>query len=77
MATNYIVVEIQSDEPLAQMTNDVNQATKAHETISALVNVLEARNAGTKSGTVKVVTKDSTTTIDTSGTGSASNTFTF
>lgn len=75
--SNYIVIEISTDIPLTQLTDSANQATKKLESINALVDILSARSSGSKSGTVKVVTKNTTTTIATAGTGSASNTFTF
>lgn len=73
---NYIVIEIQSNGSLTDLANSVNQATKPHESVNAIVNALTKRN-GVGSGTIKVVTKDATTTINTSGSGSVSNVFTF
>lgn len=73
---NYIVIQVPSDKSLADLANHQNQATKPHETLNSLINLLAGLN-GTKSGTIQVLTSDTQTSLSTSGTGSALNTFTF
>lgn len=75
--SNYLVLEINIDRSIGDMNGNQNQATKQDESINACINLLAQLVGGNISGSVKVVSKDAATTINTSGTGSASNTFSF
>lgn len=73
----YLVLEFNIQQSIADMNGTENQATKPDESVNACTNLLFALIGGNASGTLKIVSKDVATTIATSGTDSASNTFSF
>lgn len=75
----YIVIEVNaSTATIGDLNERCEMATKGYESVQGVINLLEAINGGERRpASVKIVTKDVSTTISTSGTGSASNTFTF
>lgn len=74
---NYLVVEIAIEDAISDMNSKANMSTKQFESVQGVINYLSACKAGCKPASVKIVSKDAATTINTSGTGSASNTFSF
>jgi septal ring factor EnvC (AmiA/AmiB activator) len=74
---NYVVVVIQTDAPLADLNNTVNQSTKKLESMNAVINSIEKRVAGAKSSIISVSTSTAAPTINLSGTGAQTNNFQF
>lgn len=75
---SYIMVriEIPSSDTVAATTQKLStDATKPHEGVRSIINILEAMEAGAIDGNVVVATRDSTESISASGSGSASATF--
>jgi hypothetical protein len=71
----YLVIEINSDLSIGDLNSKCQSATKAREAVEGCRNLLDAVLAGAVDATVKVVSKDAATTINTSGTGSESETY--
>lgn len=74
---SYLVIEISVDLAISDLNASSNMADKGTESVQGVINLLQALESGNKSGSVKIVSKDAATTINTSGTGSASRTFSF
>lgn len=74
---NYLVIEIAVDDAIVDINAQRNIATKQYESVNGCIDLLTKIIGGNKPASVKIVGKDATTTIATSGTGSASNTFSF
>ena len=74
----YLVIEINtSDFSIADFNSKCQNPTNPHDAVVGCRNLLEGILAGATSGTVKVVSKDSSTSISTSGSGSESETYSF
>lgn len=76
----YLVIEINTGSgglTISDMNASCNMSGKRFESVNGVVDLLGKILGNGSSATVKIVSKDAATTISTSGTGSASNTFTF
>lgn len=74
---NFIIVQIPSNGSLLDLANSVNNATKAHENLNRLIDILSGYNGGTKSGTIEIVTTSTQNTFTTTGSNSADNSYKF
>lgn len=72
----YLTVEINCSKTINALNNACADAKTRQNAINGIVDVLMAMAAGTDQGSVKVVVKDAASTINTSGSGSTSNTYT-
>ena len=71
----YLTVELNIEaEQIGDLISDCNLGDK-HDAINGIVNQLMKVGGGGASGSLKVVIKDSASTIDPSGTGSISKTY--
>lgn len=72
----YVVIEIDApNQSIANLNEKAQEAGKPHQAVNKLVNLLAAIAGGNIDASVKVVVKDASTTINTSGTGSTSETY--
>lgn len=72
----YLTVEILSSKSIGTLNEQCNAPGNKHDVINGIINALAAMASGADAGTVKVVVKDAASTINTSGTGSTSVTYT-
>lgn len=72
----YVVIEIDAPQHTIANLNEKSQNSgNPHQAVNKLVDLLAAITAGAVDASVKVVVKDAATTINTSGTGSTSETY--
>lgn len=72
----FCVIEIDAPQLTINTLNDKAQNPgNDHQAVNKLVDLLAAITAGAIDASVKVVVKDAATTINTSGTGSTSQTY--
>ena len=75
--SKYLVIEVTSpDLSIADLNDKCHSAGNSKNALNKLIDYLGGISGGSYSGTVKVVTKDASTTISTSGAGSTSETYT-
>ena len=72
----YLVIEINTSNSIEEFNDQQNMATKKTESLNGLINLIASLNSGTAAGTVQIISRDSSASVGTSGSGSASNTFT-
>ena len=72
----YLTIEILSSKSIGSLNDQANAPGNKQDVINGIINVLAGMAAGTDNGTVKVVVKDAASTINTSGSGSTSVTYT-
>jgi hypothetical protein len=71
----YVVIEISTTDSIGNLNALLQEPTKAHEAVINARNLCDAIMGGNKPCTFKVVVKDAATTINTSGSGSTSETY--
>lgn len=77
MAGVFVTVELNLlGKSIADLNDKVYAPANKHDVINGVINALMAAASGAESATVKVVVKDAASTINTSGTGSTSETYT-
>lgn len=75
MAGVYLAVELNlTGKSIADLNDRCASSGNKHDSVNGVVNALMGLLAG-EAGTVKIVVKDAASTINTSGTGSSSNTY--
>ena len=72
----YLTIEVLSSKSIGGLNDQANAPANKQDVINGIINVLMGIAAGTDAGTVKVVVKDAASTINTSGSGSTSVTYT-
>lgn len=72
----YIAIEIDApQQTIATLNDKIQKPGNPHASVVGLKNLLQAILAGSVDASVKIVVKDAATTINTSGTGSTSETY--
>lgn len=75
MAGVYLAVEVNlTGKSIADLNDRCANSGNKHDVINGVINALMGLASG-EAGTVKVVVKDAASTINTSGSGSSSNTY--
>lgn len=72
----YLTVEISCSKSIAGLNERANAPGNKQDVINAIINQLAAMACGADNGSVKVVIKDAASTINTSGSGSTTATYT-